>query len=80
MSDDPYSSKTGGTLTPAMITRALEEMWHPRVPLPPGGYLGARKPFGAVPVKVADPEWTVEAGGYRLIIKGGAIMGLGYDG
>ena len=72
----PYSPQAAGTLTPALISRALDELWHKRYPLPPGGYSGARKPYGAVPAEFRDPEWTVEAGGYRLVIKGGAIVGL----
>ena len=75
----PYMAGAGGVLTPGIIARALDEMWTPRLPAPPGGYRATREPFGALPVTVKPPEWAVEAGGYRLVIRDGAMIGLEYD-
>jgi hypothetical protein len=67
----------GDMLSPEVVARALDELWNKRGgPLPPGGYRGGREPFGTVPVVVRPPDWTVEADGYRLVIKDGAIVGL----
>jgi hypothetical protein len=75
----PYLSEAG-TLTQAIVSGALDGLWNKRWPLPPGGYAGGREPFGAVPVVTRPPEWTVEADGYRLVIKDGAMTGLEWDG
>lgn len=71
-----YQTGASGTLSAETIRKAFDDLWNYRPPLPPPGYLGSRKPFGLVPVTVQPPEWTVEAGGYRLVIEGGAIVGL----
>ena len=61
-----------GTLTQSMVSRALDELWAGEPFPPPPGY------FLRCPPRPPDPEWTVSAGGYRLIIEHGAIVGLGY--
>ena len=71
-----YLSESAGTLSAELIRKTMDDLMNPRVPLPPVGYLGARKPFGAVRFTVADPEWTVEAGGWKLVIRNGAMLGL----
>jgi hypothetical protein len=74
-----YLAGASGTLTPDMLSRALDELWHPRYPQPPGGYRGVRYPYGSITIPLGRPpapEWTVEAGGYRLVIKDGAMVGL----
>jgi hypothetical protein len=75
----PYLSETAGTLTPAIVSKAIDALWNERWPPPRPGYAGGREPFGTVPVAVRPPEWTVEADGYRLVVKDGAIVGLEYD-
>lgn len=76
----PYAAESAGVLTPEIVAHALDELWNPPVPLPPGGYRGGREPFGTVPVTVKPPEWTVETDGYRLVIRDGAMIGLEYGG
>lgn len=71
----PYT--TAGSLTAATVRAAMDEMRAQRWPGPPAGYAGGREPFGAVPMPPRHyPEWTVEAGGYRLVIEDGAMAGL----
>lgn len=69
--------RSSGYLTRDMITRALDELWNPPRVLAPPGYLGARQPFGTVPMpQPREPEWTVRAGGWRLVIQDGAMTGI----
>ena len=72
----PYLSASAGTLSAETVRRALDDLWHKRLPDPPAGYRGGREPFGSVRVTIPDAPWTVEAGGWKLIIRDGAMTGL----
>ena len=70
---------TGGYLTQEMISAALDEMWYRRIPLAPAGYAVLPKSRYRDMMRelvVKDPDWTVQAGGWKLVIEGGAIRGL----
>lgn len=82
----PASTSDGGTLTPAIISRALDELWNgPPAPQPDryDGLLdlavgGLRNVFPRTNAwRYLD--WTVSADGYRLVIEHGVILGLAYD-
>jgi hypothetical protein len=75
---DPRLAQGAGTLSAEMIARAMDEMWRPVRFRPIPGYARGLEPFGAVPVDLGPPPhpWAVEAGGWRLVIERGAIVGL----
>ena len=70
-----------GYLTPGIITRALDAAWqvrHGYLPSPRNSegaliYPGNLNPL---PLGVPELDWTVQAGGWRLVIADGAIRGL----
>lgn len=72
-------ARSSGYLTRETITRALDELWNPPRLLAPPGYLGTRQPFGTVPMASREPEWTVRAAGWRLVIENGAMTGIVRD-
>jgi len=76
---------TGGYLTQEMITAALDDLWNggniklgPGRPwdygMPPCPVYPACGP--PVPLEVPELDWTVQAGGWKLVIRDGAIRGL----
>lgn len=67
---------SGGVLTQEILRTALDQLWNPPRPLAPPGYQGGRFPFGAILMTVSEPEWTVEADGWKLVIRDGAMVGL----
>lgn len=75
------SGETGATLTPEILARALDELWNPRQMLPsllrwPGWLESHATCCTPRLLSVPGLDWTVEADGYRLVIKDGAIVGL----
>ena len=56
-------------LTPEIMTRALDELWRKPVPRSLAEVVNSWKYL----------DWTVQADGYRLVIKDGAIAGLACD-
>lgn len=74
------SGETGATLTPEILARALDELWN-RQTLPsllrwPGWVESHATCCTPRLLSVPDLDWTVEADGYRLVIRDGAIIGL----
>ena len=76
-----------GFLTQEMITAALDELWGRTLmpydlPLPPARprYEGLLRILLNQPApvdhQVPELDWTVQAGGWRLVIEDGAIRGL----
>ena len=84
------SDIAGGHLTPSIIASALDELWTrgrgPQPgPLEAGAFNGLTEYIGGLRNVIPRPnawrylDWTVSADGYRLVIEGGAIIGLAYD-
>lgn len=72
----------GGCLTQEMITAALDEMWYGRhgpIPSPRNSEGALIYPGGNLPplfCGIPELDWTVSAGGWKLVIENGAIEGI----
>ena len=67
---------TGGYLTKEIIDKALDGLWNAkyREPWYPPGYSRYR---GIIKmIELPDEDWTVSSGGWKLVIRNGAMKGL----